>query len=209
MGTRYAYGLGPRNASLTTRSDRVRTRKLLIWTAVVLIAGCQGKQTKTADQSVSELGSAPSAGRAVPSPYVIAEAGVRFNPPVSWDAARIQVNTLSGKDAAAAQPGAEFAVAFDYRAEQPSHHNNALLNLYVLHHAQWERLARESPATTVIDSTEDWVFVASMPEENPYRSDLLDADQFEAMRLTMDDVRKAFSIEDGGPADPTLRASKR
>ena len=187
----------------------MRSRKLAVWMAVVLIAGCGTKKSRQADESVSELGTAPAAGHAARSPYVIAEAGIRFNPPASWDVARIQVSSRAGDDAAAAQPGAEFAVAFDYKAEQPGHPNEALLNLYVIHRSDWVRVARKSPAAAVIDSTGDWMFVASMPEENPYRAGLLDADQFEAMRLSLDSVRQAFSIEDSGPADTTLRASKR
>jgi hypothetical protein len=187
----------------------VRTRKLAVWAAVLLIAGCGSKKAKETDESVSELGVAPSPGRVVRSPYVISEAGIRFDPPATWDVARIHVSSRSGKDAAAAQPGAEFAVAFEYKAEQPNHKNNALLNLYVLRRAQWARVARQSPATAVIDSTGDWMFVASMPDDNPYRAELLDADQFEAMRLTLDEVRNAFSVEDGGPADTTLRASSK
>ena len=60
-----------------------------------------------------------------------------------------------------------------------------------------------------MDSTSDWVFVAAMPDGNPYRRGLLDADQFEAMRLSLEEVRAAFSIENGGPPDATLRAESR
>ena len=67
----------------------------------------------------------------------------------------------------------------------------------------------EEGLNALIDSTNDWVYLAAPAPENPYRSGLLDADQFEAMRLNLDEIRSALSIEDGGPADPTLQADSR
>jgi len=58
----------------------------------------------------------------------------------------------------------------------------------------------------VIDSTGEWVFVAAPSKQIPYRTDMLDADQFAAMRVSVTDVKDAFTIEAGGPSDSSLRA---
>jgi hypothetical protein len=79
----------------------------------------------------------------------------------------------------------------------------------VLHRAEASRVSAKLPDSVVIDSTSDWVFIARLPKDNPYRSGLLDADQFDAMRMTMADVRDAFTIESSGPSDATLRAESQ
>ena len=191
-------GLGPRECM------EVRSRQLLVWSAVVLIAGCSKKSSQQ-DQVASELG-VPPATVAERRAYVISSAGIRFDPPSSWDVSRIDVESRSGQEAAAVQPGADFTVTFRYKAEQPNHRNTPILNLYVLHRSEWKD---DAAAGAVIDSTNEWVFLAKMPKDNPYREGLLDADQFEAMRLSMEDVRDAFSIENNGPADATLRAESK
>jgi hypothetical protein len=173
---------------------------------MLVVAGCSSKKSQT-DEIASELGKAP-ATVAARKPYVVTDAGIRFNPPSSWEVARIDVVSSSGKAAAAVHPGADYAVTFEYKAEQPAHRNSSLLQLLVVHRSEWEA-AKESLSGAVVDSTDEWVFVASMPEKNPYREGLLDADQFEAMRLTLDDVRESFSISNGGPADEPSRTASR
>jgi hypothetical protein len=122
----------------------------------------------------------------------------------------VRVDTRAGQDATAVYPGADYRVAFDYRAEQPGHRDQPLLELLVYRRAAWARVAKSRPAVgAVIDSTGGWVFVAALPDSNPYRKDLLDADQFAHMALSFADVREAFSIEDGGPSDATLRADSK
>ena len=181
-------------------------RRQLWWgaMAILLVAGCGKKADKADETAESELGSAP-AQVAERRPYVLNAAGIRFDPPANWDVSRIDVVPRVGAEADAALEGAQFAVTFDYKAEQPAHRNNALLHIYVIPRTKWS----EQAAGEVVDSTSDWVFVARMPDANPYRTGLLDTEQFEAMRLTLDEVREAFSIENGGPADATLRAERK
>ena len=210
MGTRYASpggvamgGMRPVRCSMILQG-----RQLLILATVVMAAGCGSKKSSQSDEAVSELGT-PPANVLVRRPYVLNDAGIRFNPPASWDVARIDVVSRSGKEAAASLPNADFSISFDYKAEQPAHRNTTLVNLYVVHKSQWKRTAAHAAVGAVVDSTTEWVFVAALAKDNPYREGLLDADQFEAMRLTLDDVRDAFSIANGGPADESLRAESR
>ena len=185
-------------------SFKVRYSQLWVLAAMVLIAGCGSKKSNQADELAA--GGTSRSSETPRRPYVINDAGVRFNPPPSWDVARIDVVSRSGKEAAESHPGAEHIVSFDYKAEQPAHRNSPLVNLYVFRKSSWTGSLGDSLPGAVVDSTGDWVFIVSMPGANPYRRGLLDADQFEAMRLSLDDVREAFSIADGGPADATLRA---
>jgi hypothetical protein len=178
--------------------------------AIVFAAGCS-KKAQRAEQ-YSDQGGALSEQTRTPTvrmPYVIPEAGVHFNPPLTWDPDRIQVVTLRGEEAAAQQPGADYAVSFNYKAEQPAHKNEPLLKLFVLRRAQWDRISATRAPGQVIDSTGEWVFVAAPSKEIPYRTDLLDADQFAAMRMSVADVKGSFSIEAGGPSDASLRAESK
>jgi hypothetical protein len=191
-----------------TRRQWVRgTSQVLVCMAIVFAAGCS-KKSQRAGQN-SDQGSVVTQETKTPAvrmPYVIPEAGVHFNPPLAWDPDRVQVVTVSGDEAAAQQPGADYAISFNYKAEQPAHQNEPLLRLYVLRRAQWNRVADTNAHGEVIDSTGEWVFVAAPSKEIPYRTDLLDADQFAAMRMSVTDVKDAFTIEAGGPTDSSQRA---
>jgi hypothetical protein len=172
---------------------------------VVLVAAGCAKKPEGAQETSSGAGGTPAPRR----PYVVDDAGIRFNPPPSWDAARIDVVSRSGAEAAHVLAGADFSVSFDYKAEQPAHRNAPLLQIAVLPMPAWKNMAQDSTDAAVMDRTDDWVFVAMVAGQNPYREGLLDADQFDAMRLTLDEVRNAFSIENGGPPDASLRAESR
>lgn len=191
-----------------TRLQWVRgTSQVLVCMAIVFAAGCS-KKSQRAEQN-NDRGSVVSEETKTPTvrmPYVIPEAGVHFNPPLAWDPDRVQVVTVRGDEAAAQQPGADYAISFNYKAEQPAHRDEPLLKLYVLRRAQWDRVAGTSAHGEVIDSSGEWVFVAAPSKEIPYRTDMLDADQFAAMRMSVTDVKDAFTIEAGGPSDSSLRA---
>jgi hypothetical protein len=186
---------------------RVRSRTWLVWISVAAcVAGC-GKKAQQSNELGGQTGTVAEETRAprVRMPYVVPEAGVHFNPPLSWDPDRIQVVTLSGAEAAAQQPGAEYSVSFDYKAEQPSHRNEPLLRLFVLRRSQWNKVSSGANGPgAVIDSTGDWVFVASLPGNIPYRADLLDADQFAHMRVSLDEVKDSFTVESSGPSDTSV-----
>jgi len=183
------------------------TSQVLVCMAIVFAAGCS-KKSQRAEQYNDQAGAVAEETKTptVRMPYVIPEAGVHFNPPLAWDPDRIQVVTVRGDEAAAQQPGADYAISFNYKAEQPAHQNEPLLKLYVLRRAQWNRVADTGAKGEVIDSTGEWVFVAAPSKEVPYRTDMLDADQFAVMRMSVTDVKDAFTIEAGGPSDSSLRA---
>jgi hypothetical protein len=176
--------------------------------SLVLLSGCDGKESREASETDGDHEEASAAARHERRPFVIREAGMRFDPPATWDLARIDMETRAGDDAAERQAGAAHWVAFDYKAEQPAHLNHPLLLLMAFPKATWVAIAAEPgpPVGAPIDSVDAWVIVASLAQANPYREGSLDADQFGAMMLTLADVREAFSIEGDGPTDIALRS---
>jgi hypothetical protein len=71
----------------------------------------------------------------------------------------------------------------------------------VLTRDQWTRIEAEAgpPIGTVIESLDAWVYIAQLPQSNPYSPGSPDGEQFDAMRLSIRDVRARFSIEGDGP----------
>jgi hypothetical protein len=180
----------------------VRRKWWVLGLVLVLGAGCS-KEAKETSGDDGEAG----AMKEVRRPFVIREAGMRFEPPMSWDLARIQLDVKSGSAASALQPGAHYRVVFDYKAEQPAHRNHPLLELMAFPTAAWAAISAQPgpPVGAPIDSVDAWVFVAAPADTNPYREDSLDADQFGAMMLTIAEVREAFSIEGDGPGEVALQ----
>ncbi len=165
-------------------------RLLLICLVFVLIAGCGSRQEPPAEHSTAF------------TPIVSREAGIRFVPPVKWSRDRVVVTELRADSAATELAGALHGVSFDYKAEQPGHRNQSLLRILVIDRTRWAAHLAEGgpPAGESIASVGDWVYVAMLPASNPYRAETLDADQFDDMNLSLDEVREAFAVEGNGPS---------
>jgi hypothetical protein len=169
----------------------VRVRRLLIaYLAFGLLAGCGSRQEPPAEHA-SEF-----------APIVSREAGIRFAPPIRWSRDRIVVTELGADSAVVKLAGAAHGVSFDYKAEQPGHRNQSLLCILVFDQTRWAAHLAEGgpPAGESIASVGDWVYVAALPSSNPYRAETLDADQFDDMHLSLEEVREAFAVEGNGPS---------
>jgi hypothetical protein len=157
----------------------------------LLVTGC-GSRKEPSEERV-----------AAPAAIVMRDAGIRFMPPLKWSRERLSVRPLHADSAAAMElSGAAHGVAFDYKAEQPGHRNQPLLRILVFDRNRWASLAAEGgpPVGEAIDSVGGWIYVAALPQSNPYRDETLDADQFDDMHLSLDDVRAAFAVEGNGPS---------
>ena len=168
----------------------VSVRRLLIGcVAGVVLAGCGSREEPPREHSTAL------------APLVSREAGIRFMPPLRWSRDRVVLTELRADSAAVKLTGAIHGVSFDYKAEQPGHRNQSLLRILVFDQTRFDALLAEGgpPAGEPIASVGDWVYVAALPQSNPYRAETLDADQFDAMRLSLEDVRAAFTIEGNGP----------
>jgi len=165
-------------------------RLLMGCLAGVLLVGCGSRQEPPGEHS-SAL-----------TPIVSRETGIRFMPPLKWSRDRVVVAELDADSAAVELAGALRGVTFDYKAEQPGHRNQPLLRVLVFDRNRWAAQIAEGgpPAGESIASVGDWVYVAALPSSNPYREETLDADQFDAMHLSLDEVRAAFAVEGNGPS---------
>ncbi len=135
------------------------------------------------------------------APVVVRAAGLRFDPPSTWPRERYRVEARSGDGAAAEQAGAAHWVAIHYRPDQPGHREASLCRFVVFSRDTWARIDAEAgpPVGTLIERTDQWAFVAQLPQANPYPPESLDGAQFEAMRLSIREIRARFSIEGDGP----------
>jgi len=172
----------------------------------LVVAGCSSRQ-ESADESAGSAGGrevAAKGGKVVP--IVDRESGVRFNPPQRWNNGLLVVDTLNDTDTSLKIVGASYGVAFEYRAEQPGHRNQGLLHILVFSRERWAELSAETgpPQGDSLTTVGDWVYVASLPQSNPYREESLDADQFEQMSITLEEVRAAFAVEGDGPSAPAV-----
>ncbi len=173
----------------------MRKVTVVLLVATVAVLGCSKKDAGDTENAVA------TSDRST-SPIVVREAGLRFDPPSTWPPGRFRVEVKSGDEAAEQQPGATHWVAMHYQPDQPGHREASLCRFVVFSHDEWRRIEgdAEPPVGTLIESAEAWVYLAQLPQSNPYPSESLDATQFDAMRLSIRDVRARFSIEGDGPA---------
>jgi hypothetical protein len=183
---------------------RHSTWTIALGLAALCGAACtrDGSSDRAADRSADSAVVATSASVA---PIVARDAGLRFDPPSTWARQRYRVESASGSAAADWQPLAAHAVAIHYQPEESRHRESSLCRFLVFTRDAWARLEGESgpPVGTVVETLDAWTFVAQLPQSNPYPAESLDATQFDAMRLSIRDVRARFSVEGGGPAAAT------
>jgi hypothetical protein len=167
--------------------------------AWLVLSGCSKEdsareQTGYADSNIV----ATSSTRAV----LVREAGIRFDPPSVWPRDRYWVDAKAGEDADSEQPRASHVVTVVFRPAQAGKAEAPLCRLIVFAQAEWKRIEAEAgpPVGTVLESLDEWVYVVQLPQSNPYRPGSPESEQFEAMRLSIREVRARFSVEGDGPA---------
>lgn len=165
------------------------------------VAACSKDDASKESASAEQAHASAEAPNEHGTPIVVREAGVRFDPPPAWPRARYRVETQFGSGADAKQAGAGYWVAVQYRPEQPGHKEASLCRIVVFKREEWLRIGAEPgpPVGTTIDSVATWVYVAQLPQANPYPEGSPDAEQFGAMRLSIRDVRAGFTVEGEGP----------
>jgi len=168
----------------------------------IALGACSKRDATRNEASARDSDSAVVATSASNPAVVVREAGLRFDPPSTWPRDRYRVDVQSGADAAEQQPNATHWVALQYRPEQSGQDETSLCRFVVFSHDAWTRIAAEAgpPLGTLIGGIDDWVYIAQLPQSNPYSSESLDGPQFDAMRLSIREVRARFAIEGDGPA---------
>ena len=181
-------------------------RRLFLVAVVATLALAACSKHNASQERAARSDSAVVATSSSSTPIVVHAAGVHFDPPSTWPRRYYRVEAKSGPLAEAEQDGAAHDVTVHYQPDQPGHREASLCRIVVFPRHEWARVDSEDgpPVGTVIDSLHAWVYVAQMPQSNPYPSGSPDAEQFDAMRLSIRELRARFSIEGDGP-DPNAR----
>jgi hypothetical protein len=122
-------------------------------------------------------------------------AGFTLALPPAWHD-RYDVDARSGPIAAAQWPYASDAVAFTYKPVEPDQPQPTLLMILVYRREDWNSIAAESgkPHGIPVAQQADDVYIASVADSNPFEGGSRDADHFNAMRLTVDQVKDALTL---------------
>lgn len=112
--------------------------------------------------------------------------------PAGWDEERWRVVAAPPRG----EPKPLHATLFTYLPADPDLRPEALLEIAVYGAPEWKTLAEEPgpPHGDVLAERAGRVYVAGLPQSNPYPPDSDAAKGFEAMRLTFADVKRAFHL---------------
>jgi hypothetical protein len=154
--------------------------------ALGVLVGCGGDAP-----SQRPLGSIPTDDLI----YNHERAGFTLALPPAWHDS-YDVDARSGPIAAARWPYASHAVAFTYKPIEPDQPQPTLLTILVYRREDWNSIAAESgqPHAIPVAEQADDVYIASVADSNPFASGSRDADHFNAMRLTIDQVKDALTL---------------
>jgi serine beta-lactamase-like protein LACTB len=123
------------------------------------------------------------------------DAGFSFAIPASWEE-RYGVATDAGEEAKSAHPKAMRAVSFRYIPTGRGREAERLVTFLAFPRADWESIAGEEgpPVGEIVVEKGDRVWVAVLPQSNPYPPGTPDAKGFDQMRLPIDRVRAGFRV---------------
>jgi len=124
-----------------------------------------------------------------------AAAGFTFRVPAAWEA-EWDAAIYEGAEAATRGSGARTVVEFTCQPVTPRTRTEILLAVVVLDRAGWAALRAEEgpPPGELLGERGDRVWVAGLPQSQPYPPGTPDAQRFERMQLTIDQVKHAFAL---------------
>jgi hypothetical protein len=122
-------------------------------------------------------------------------AGFTLALPPAWHD-RYDVDARSGPIAAARWPYASHAVAFIYKPIEPDQPQATLLTVLVYRREDWNSIAADThqPHGLPVAERDDDVYIASVADSNPFPGGSRDALSFDAMRLTIPQVKDALTL---------------
>jgi hypothetical protein len=137
----------------------------------------------------------PNLEQTFSSSFANAEAGFTLAIPQSWSG-RYRVNEFAGPIAQRRLPHAAHVIEFVHVPRNPDGEPQALLTISVFSHDEWTSVIAERRPLPgeVIATTPDAVWVASLPGSIPYPPGSPDAASFDAMHLTLEQVKSAFTL---------------
>jgi hypothetical protein len=122
--------------------------------------------------------------------------GLRVRLPQDWPMRRLRVSTETGPAAGVRQRHAERWVVIDYLPEEPANPEVSLFQAVVLPRAAWQRIAAEpGPAPGIeVAMSRTRAVVASRGQVNPYPPDSRDAQIYEALVPSLEEISLILTL---------------
>jgi hypothetical protein len=128
--------------------------------------------------------------------FVDPASGLSVRLPRDWPLRRLRVRTVTGPSAGVRQRFAERWVVIDYLPEEPSSPEASLFHAAVLPRAAWLRLSAgpEPPSGVEVASSPLLAVVAAQNRSNPYPPDSRDAQIFDALIPSLEEISLIFTL---------------
>jgi hypothetical protein len=124
--------------------------------------------------------------------------GLSFEWPNDWPVRRLKLLTESGPPAHARQSGAIRWISVEYLPDDPAQPEASMFRLAVLRRGDW--IAQSNRSRVVADvevaTGRDEVVVAAVHDSNPYPPDSRDADIFDALRPSLQDISRIVWLDE-------------
>jgi hypothetical protein len=128
--------------------------------------------------------------------YVDTASGLRVRLPRDWPMRRLRVSTETGPSAGVRQTYAERWLVIDYVPEEPANPEASLFHAAVVPRAAWLRLSASSEpvSATEVASSPSLMVVAAQGRSNPYPPDSRDAQIYEALIPTLEEISLILTL---------------
>ncbi len=117
--------------------------------------------------------------------------------PESWSG-RYRMEKSEGEAASRVVPEALQVVEYLYQPITPELQEQPLLMVIVLKQNNWQAKQKEGPPLgEVLAAHSGYVYVAALPQANPYGKKGEDAERYDALRLNPNEVKAGFALPQG------------
>lgn len=166
-------------------------RSLLV-AALLLITACRLERREPTVDSTRAADTTRIPQRALPPDSAVAW---KFLPPPSWDD-RVKSILVSESDRAQYFENARAAQRFDYLPQDASIVPQTVLLITVYDSLAWKKIEvpDEPPVGDVITRARGMVYIASLPQSNPFAEGSPDYKAFEKRSVTLEEVRRRFQV---------------
>ena len=154
------------------------------------LAACKGGVRASADSAAGSIG---TESRSVTPPD--SAVAWKFVAPPSWSE-RTRSVPINDSTRGRLYPGARAVEKFDYVPADPKLGAQTLLLITVYDSVTWAKIDAEDgpPVGDVITRDAGNVYVASLPQSNPYPPSNIESKEFEARTVQLEDVKKGFLV---------------
>ena len=179
------------NAGTIPQREQSATRLATSWrvaAALLLLCATAACGPRAAREGADDSTSAPAQAPATPIAW-------KFDAPPTWDDRVLVVDDPTG-EAKLAKEGVRSARLFNYRPRDTTIVSQTLLGIWVYDSAAWARVQAEDgpPQGEEVARSAGVVFVAGLPQSNPFAPKSVDSVEFERRGVTIEQVKRAFHV---------------